>query len=306
MTVRNILVGTLGVALLSLFAWVAVPAAPLAKEPQLHGQGRLWQVTRNGAEPSHVFGTMHASDPDIVDLPAPIRRAIVTSERIVLEVVFGQEMKGRMALSMLLTDGRLLEQIIGDRLFAAVGEAGLRYGMPSVQLNRLKPWAVMLVFAVPPREILRQAEGAPVLDEILQNYAQDNGLPVFGLEDPGEQIGVFAGMSERDQIKLLATSVQLNRSIDKVFAKMKNAYLKGDLDQLHAMASDLSAGDDKRLNDLYLKRLLDDRNRNMADRLVPHLDRGRTFVAVGALHLAGKRGLLHLLEKKGYTVKRVM
>ena len=36
-----------------------------------------------------------------------------------------------------------------------------------------------------------------------------------------------------------------------------------------------------------------------------HLDAGGAFIAVGALHLSGENGLLHLLEKKGYTVKRV-
>jgi uncharacterized protein YbaP (TraB family) len=43
----------------------------------------------------------------------------------------------------------------------------------------------------------------------------------------------------------------------------------------------------------------------MADRLEPHLAGGDAFVAVGALHLPGQRGLLGLLEERGYSVESV-
>jgi uncharacterized protein YbaP (TraB family) len=37
----------------------------------------------------------------------------------------------------------------------------------------------------------------------------------------------------------------------------------------------------------------------------PHLKGGKAFVAVGALHLPGEKGLLNLLEQQGYTVRVV-
>ena len=41
------------------------------------------------------------------------------------------------------------------------------------------------------------------------------------------------------------------------------------------------------------------------ERMQPLLDRGNAFIAVGALHLAGERGLLCGLAARGYLLKRL-
>jgi len=43
----------------------------------------------------------------------------------------------------------------------------------------------------------------------------------------------------------------------------------------------------------------------MAERMRPQLAEGGRFIAVGALHLPGPRGLLQRLLDQGYTVRRV-
>ncbi len=43
----------------------------------------------------------------------------------------------------------------------------------------------------------------------------------------------------------------------------------------------------------------------MAERLTPLLKDGGVFVAVGALHLTGKDGLVERLRGLGYTVTKV-
>ena len=43
----------------------------------------------------------------------------------------------------------------------------------------------------------------------------------------------------------------------------------------------------------------------MVDRLRSRLKTGGAFVAVGAAHLPGKKGLLSLLAQQGYKVERV-
>src|SRR3546814_18781858 len=55
----------------------------------------------------------------------------------------------------------------------------------------------------------------------------------------------------------------------------------------------------------YKKAFMDDRNHRMVESLVPLLERGKAFVAVGAAHLPGEEGLLHLLEQQGYRITRV-
>jgi uncharacterized protein YbaP (TraB family) len=47
------------------------------------------------------------------------------------------------------------------------------------------------------------------------------------------------------------------------------------------------------------------RNRTMAAHAEPILDRGNAFIAVGALHLPGEKGLIELFRQDGYTVTAV-
>jgi uncharacterized protein YbaP (TraB family) len=49
-----------------------------------------------------------------------------------------------------------------------------------------------------------------------------------------------------------------------------------------------------------------DRNARMIERLTPSLDRGGAFIAVGAAHLSGEKGLLTRLHARGYTVTPVL
>ena len=62
---------------------------------------------------------------------------------------------------------------------------------------------------------------------------------------------------------------------------------------------------DQRLAGDFQRRLVDDRNQHMVERMQPYLQQGKAFVAVGALHLPGKTGLLERLQQQGYTVSRV-
>jgi len=56
---------------------------------------------------------------------------------------------------------------------------------------------------------------------------------------------------------------------------------------------------------VFLKRVILDRSVVMAFRMQRQLRRGNAFVALGALHLYGEKGVLALLEGDGYRAKRV-
>jgi len=43
----------------------------------------------------------------------------------------------------------------------------------------------------------------------------------------------------------------------------------------------------------------------MVERMQPLLTAGDSFIAIGALHLPGERGVLRLLAQRGYTVEAI-
>lgn len=292
-------------AVASLLAVLLVVLPAAAKEGRPYGQGRLFEVSAAAIAPSYVFGTMHSTDPEILQPPTAVVRAFDKSERLVLELVFDPALEGRMQQAMLLKDGRTLTEVIGPALFAKLMRRAARYGLPAHHVNRLKPWAAGLSLSLPLSELKRLAGGALALDRALQKAADERGMPVYGLETTAEQIDAFDGMSEEDQIAGLRATIELNPQIDAIFAEMKEAYLAGDLDRLHGMSRSFYAGSDRELADLFEKRFIDVRNRRMANRLARHVKKGGAFVAIGALHLSGDTGVLRLLERRGYNVRRV-
>ena len=59
------------------------------------------------------------------------------------------------------------------------------------------------------------------------------------------------------------------------------------------------------LQERFLELLLWQRNRRMAGRMLPHLEAGGAFIAIGALHLPGVGGVLDILSGHGYTVESI-
>ena len=51
--------------------------------------------------------------------------------------------------------------------------------------------------------------------------------------------------------------------------------------------------------------MISNRNVTMAERAMPIIDKGNAFIAVGALHLPGEKGVPQLLSERGYTVTAV-
>lgn len=293
-----------------LGAWLAallfiptlvLPAA--AKEQRVHAQGRLFEVGAAGVPPSHVFGTMHVTDPEVLRLPQPVVRAFDDSTRLVLELLFTPEVEARMTEAMLLKDGRTLADVVGPELYDKLLRRAAAYGLQAQQVNRFRPWAAALIFSLPVEELDRSASGILALDRALQATADARGIQVFGLETLDEQVAAFGDMSEADQIATLRLTLDLNPKIDALFAEMKQAYLAGDLARLHAMTLSMM-GNDPHLSAVFEERFIEMRNRRMVERMTRHLKQGGAFVAVGALHISGESGILRLLEKRGFTVKR--
>jgi uncharacterized protein YbaP (TraB family) len=282
-------------------AFIAASAA--AQEP--YSQGRLWMVEAPDVAPSYLVGTMHSADPVIATPWPALARVLDGVDSITVELVLDDNAVMAMGQAMVLTDGRTLGDIAGPERMARIAAVGANYGMPPEALQQLWPWAVSMVFSVPPSELRRQSAGEPMLDNALREHGEARGIAIYGIETVAEQIAVFAGYSEEDQLALLDLTLEMHSQVEAEFNKMRSAWLAGDLGGLYDAAMDMPATDSPGLVENFITRLVQERNYRMAERITPLLDQGNALIAVGALHLPGEEGVLALLEQAGYVVSAV-
>jgi hypothetical protein len=289
---------------LLLVLWGGLAAAS-DLHPVRHGEGRLWRVERGDAPPSHLMGTMHVTDPRVRDLPAPIREAFEGSEQAAFELLFTPEERRIVAQGRAAPSGELLAKVVDRETYDKAVALAARYGIPAKAVDRMPPGALAVLFQTPPDEFRRRAEGDLFLDLWLIQWAYDLGMRVVALEKLEEQLALFDEAPSQDQAEILREVLaQLDEEPDAL-ERLVGDYLDGNMtpayQRVEAMAREGEDPDAVRFKQAFL----DARNRIMVDRMIPLLQRGRAFVAVGALHMPGDEGILHLLEQRGYRVTRV-
>jgi uncharacterized protein YbaP (TraB family) len=286
------------------FAPAAAQTAPqpraLAQE-HAYSHGLLWKIEGAQTGPSYLFGTIHVSDPRVLALPQPVRQNFDRSTSFAMEVNLDGANLAQLANRMFLTDGRDLPRVIGAELFERVAAAGAGLGLPPEALRLFKPWAVALFMIMP------QSDPQNVLDQRLHRMAVEQNKGVHQLETVDEQVDTFDNMSEREQIAFLRSAVENRQHFPKMIQRTIDLYLARDLAALHKLNDEYASSDPQMIEfkAAFMQRLFDRRNVRMADRADALLKQGGAFIAVGALHLYGERGMLALLAARGYRVSRV-
>jgi len=289
-----------GAAALVLLGVLAGGIAP-APAAERYERGLLWRIEGKSAPASHVFGTIHLADPRVTALPTAVMNELNRARSLTIEVRLEPGTILVLAKRMIYDDGRDLHGVAGPELFAKAAAVTAGLGLPDPLLRMFKPWAVALLLSAP------QQDPTGVLDIVLARAAAEQGKPVHQLESLEEQIAVFEGMSEADQLALLGHAVENYERMPPLIARLVEAYLARDLAGMWRISEE-SGGDGaeaRRLRAEFGRRLLEERNKRMAERSEARLNEGGAFIAVGALHLYGGAGMLALLEKRGYRVTRV-
>ncbi len=276
----------------------AAKSSVVSESASRYTKGLLWKIESPGATTNYLFGTIHSDDARVIALPEVVTRSLDTSGRFVMEAIVDGESLVRMAEVMFFNDGRTLEQVVGKKLYMESMEALTARDIPTLGVEKQKPWAVMMALSMPPPKT------GEFLDLVLQARATQQNKPVSGLETIAEQLAVFDGLPLPDQIALLEDTVHTQADLEKEFERLHKAWLARDLAAIVAIGEKHKPGDE-RLYKEVMDRLLAKRNLRMVERMAPILKPGGAFIAVGAAHLPGETGLLYRLEKAGYRVTAV-
>ena len=143
------------------------------------------------------------------------------------------------------------------------------------------------------------------LDTFFQSQAAQNGKKVDGLETAEFQFNLlFNGSSLQRQAQLLMCTLNNIEAEVENLKKLTNAYMKQDLNTMFKISEERKGNQCDALPSEE-DALIYNRNKIWAEKLPAIMKAAPTFVAVGALHLPGEKGLLKLLKSQGYTVEPV-
>jgi uncharacterized protein len=288
----------LGVCVLVMSAAPSIAAAPAQK----FSRGLLWRVSKPGIAPSYVFGTIHVADPRVLDLPQPVTRALSRSRHYYMESHLGVRERARFFEAAQFEDGRRLEPLIGSDAFARVAAYLRPRGVTDDVIARLKPWAALANLTVTPEDYAKVT-----LDQKLQALAEERGMRPLALEGIEEQIAVFDGIPLDTQIDLLKHALDHRDDLAAMIEPTLQAWMQRDLAGIHALSERIDARYPEMAEHyrILFRRVVENRSIVMAHRLFMPLRDGSAFVAVGANHLYGGRGMLALIARQGYRVERV-
>jgi uncharacterized protein YbaP (TraB family) len=272
-------------------------SARIAKQPKFD-KGLLWKISPPQGAPSYLFGTIHSPDPRVTRLAPAVQSAFDQAASFTMELLINASGVASMAEAMFFPRGQDLRAVLGSELYAQAHQAVADLGLSTRDLERKKPWVVVMVLSTPRTDL-----GLP-LDLRLQLQATVQGKPTYGLETMSEQIAVFNDMPIADQVELLRDALAVHEEVARQFEALIQAYIDRDLGRLMAIVDEPKRQRTPAFTRM-MDRLLTQRNNIMLKRMRVRLDEGNAFIAVGAAHLSGEKGLLQLLDQLGYHVSVV-
>lgn len=266
------------------------------------GNSLLWKVTgKDLQKPSYLFGTYHFLSNAFIDTMPAVENAYKSVKAVAGELIIDSSIQAPMMEASVLK-GTTLQKVLPDTLYLkATGWFKEEAGLDIAKLDQLNPLTVMTVaMAIAQQKYFPNKPGEVQLDTYFQKEAKKDGKKIIGLETIDVQIkALFGQLTMQRQVELLNEIFKEKDLLKRQIGVMNNAYTSQKMDDLQQLMYGGSYKPEE------LKILLDDRNNHWMEQLPNIMKEQPVFVAVGALHLFGQRGLINQLNEHGYTVTPV-
>jgi uncharacterized protein YbaP (TraB family) len=266
----------------------------------------LWEVS-SLTNRVYLFGTVHAGKSVWYPLPKAVEDAFADSRVLVVEAdVTDTGAMARSAAAMVYKPPATLQTHMPPEQYARFRRYVARYGLPEDQVVQMKPFMAvsLLVFNEWARAGYLPDFG---VDAYLINKAKEERKRIAEIEGVDMQIRLMDSLTEAENVALF------KGTLDALDSGLTVEQITGMVNAWQSGKADLMLETARRYNDKvrgaaeFEEKFVWSRHNDMARKIDGYLNdsRERHFVAVGALHLAGPRGLVEVLRKRGYVVKQL-
>jgi hypothetical protein len=278
----------------------------------VNGEGLLWRIDKPGVAPSYLYGTMHSTQ------AGPMRLAREAAPYAEKATAVATELGDFDSAQKIEIGAKMLREALSPNVDTWAGEIEgedvapveamlAEKGTPKEMAHHLKLWMLAVAASLPKCEVEGQSKGLPEVDETFAAIGRAHQAPVVALESIDEQMKTIAAIPAPLAAATLKSAAHGGALADGGYATLLSLYVqKRPSAALAVLEAAPGVSEAERAVTAELtQRLLADRNDTMAARAAPLLAKGGAFVAVGALHLSGKKGLIELLRGRGWEVTKV-
>ncbi len=283
-----------------------------------NGTGNYWRITAPNGAVSHLWGTYHSNDPQMLDLPdmveGHVRSARVAAFEInpVLPTRRAAD-NARSPRDFWNTRGGTLARLdLPDDIAEWVNGRLISMGWGDGTADYMTPGALTETMLGDPCNDF--AAGVyPIQDSFLQTLAAAEGAEILGLEDLYALRRKLNQTRHRDLARDIIQLYGLALSPMGTAAERATAfalYEQGEhaaarLWERALMARVIGADSAAQVQISVDSYLLDERNAGFVRTALPELAEGGVFIGVGAWHLQGPLGMVARLRDAGLQVTRV-
>ena len=264
--------------------------------------GFLWRISKAG-HTSFLYGTIHVAKFEWM-FPGPeVTRALHASDTVALELdMLDADIQRRMAQGVAKLHSTKLPQTLAKRLQQQADAVCVSYD----SLAKLTP-----EFQVETLSIMiggwDRLYASYAIDTVLSGMAHSAKKRMVSLETPEMQLQLLQMKDVQETISFVQDSLDELESGHELAMLTRIAKVWEDADyNKMSHFNDWCECLKTEIERDMMKRLLDGRNSNLADRIDElHASGKQVFVAVGSLHMFGPTGLPTLMEKRGYRVEQI-
>ncbi len=268
----------------------------------------LWKFYKKGQKPSYLYGTYHSKKITHDDYNDSLDVKIKDVDRVYVELD-QNEMSNASQLLMsqfILPAGTSLQTLLKKEEYERyVVFAKSKMGDMYVGLDQMHPLMVSLVLETFDDLAVEQDTSKAAVDQYIEQYALAHKVEVKALETAEEQTKALKAISMEESVESLMETVDLYHDSKRMKEELERLYKNEDLKGIVKMINDPKM---KETMEALRGPLIETRNKIMVERVDKYIvESNKTaLVAVGALHLVGKTGLIEGLKSKGYKVEPVL
>jgi uncharacterized protein YbaP (TraB family) len=264
----------------------------------------IWKISAGDADVV-LLGSVHMAFADIYPLRQEIEDAYAAADQLVVEVDIGGANAVAIQQNMfqrgLLPAGEVLSEKLSEPVWKALEKYLRSRGLPIAGFQTLRPGLVVLTLTT--MRLMEMGMDPELgIDQHFLKAARGN-KPILELETAQQQIDLLLNFPDANLI-VEQTLGQLD-SIDLYMRPIYEAWKAGDANALNRLLLEDELAREPRYKAFY-ESMFDNRNYAMAQKIADYLaGSGRYFIVVGAGHLVGEKGIIALLERRGFSAQQL-